>query len=79
MERRLQHTDVVIVCCRRSVHWYPRGGGGLSTGVKISARRRQISSAASTLEVAAATEDSNKGDGHPNDSSCPMGGRGLEI
>jgi hypothetical protein len=36
IERRQRHTDVVIVCSRQSIHWYPRGSGGLSVGARIS-------------------------------------------
>ena len=59
MERRLLHTDVVIVCSWQSVLWYPRGGGSLSVSARISWRRRLIPSAVAALEVAAAIEDSN--------------------
>ena len=59
MERRLPHTDVVIVCSWQSVLWYPRGGGSLSVSARISSRRRLIPSAVAALEVAAVIEDSN--------------------
>jgi hypothetical protein len=36
IERRQRHRDVVIVCSRQSIHWYPRGSGGLSAGARIS-------------------------------------------
>jgi len=77
IERRLRYINMVIVCYGRSVYWYPRGGGGLSVGVKISARRRQIPSTESALEVVAITKDSSRGNDHPNDNDYPMAGRGL--
>jgi hypothetical protein len=65
------HMDVVIVYTRQSVRWYPRGGSGLGASARISARMRWIPSTAVTIEVMAATEDSSRGNGHPNDGRLP--------
>ena len=67
MERRLRHTDVVIICSRRSVRgqWPERRCEDLS-------EKEVDPNSSGGLEVATATENSSKGDRHPNYNGCPM-------